>query len=151
MSRKYHNFYIFSSFFAFFCLRRVAGVSALFCPVLLSWLVAGGFTSLYAHLAILAGCRLACLSPILGGYVSSLSRLRLFVCRGLLAGVAVSLSRCVCFGASICRGFGRPVSVAGSQTFEQVFRTSVRLAFRTRFLMPFVSVSQSVQPNLGNF
>jgi hypothetical protein len=38
MFRKYHKISFFSSFFVFFCLRRVAGVSALFPPVLPSGL-----------------------------------------------------------------------------------------------------------------
>jgi len=62
----------------------------------------------------------------------------LFVC--VIAWQALTLSRCVCFGASICRGFGLPLSVAGFRPFEQIFektrkvvRTNVRNKCSTDF------------------
>jgi hypothetical protein len=79
MFRKYHNFEIFSSFFVFFCLRRVAGVFALFLPVAglgLSRVISPLYMFALATLGRLSPCRGFSAVLLVGivGYVG------LFVC-----------------------------------------------------------------------
>jgi hypothetical protein len=79
MFRKYHKISFFSSFFVFFCLRRVAPVSALFWPVAgvgLSRAVLPLYMFALATLGRLSPCRgFPAVSPV--GVVGVVS---LFVC-----------------------------------------------------------------------
>ena len=137
-------------FFVFFCVRRVAGVSALFWPVLPSHLFAGVLASLYVRLGRLSPCL-----PVAGLWrVSS-------PCRGLRpVGVvgSVGLFVCVIAWRFVClskRGRLSPcravcVRLSGVRTsvrlgsFEQVFETSV--------LMPFwASLSEFLTESEPNF
>ena len=145
-------------FFVFFCVRRVAGVFALFCSVLPSHPVAGGLASLYVPLGYpwQALALLACCGFVAG--VFTLSRVAVcrccrfcrFVCVCDCVAVCVSLQAWRPLTLSRFRVACIPVRLSG-------FRTSVRLSsfeqvFETSVLMPFwVSLAEFPTESEPNF